>query len=238
VGAGYGTEDEFRGQVQYEIRDFLGDGRRLQVNAKGSSLVQFLEGRLLQPHMFDPRSNLVLTGGVKREDQESFENQKLYVSPLLNYKWSESFSSHIGYNLETNRLLEVDLTRGALGPVDDENQEYYVASLVLGNILERVDNTLNPRKGWRFLQMSNGPASVWVRKWISLNWFSREGVTFPFGKTGFLQESSSGEAFKSWRTLAIFPYSSAFLRVDPRACAVIPTSGWVRWTGMAIPSEA
>lgn len=152
VGAGYGTEDEFRGQVQYEIRDFLGDGRRLQVNAKGSSLVQFLEGRLLQPHMFDPRSNLVLTGGVKREDQESFENQKLYVSPLLNYKWSESFSSHIGYNLETNRLLEVDLTRGALGPVDDENQEYYVASLVLGNALERVDNALNPRKGWRLLQ--------------------------------------------------------------------------------------
>ncbi len=152
VGVGYGTEDEFRGQVQYEVRDFLGNGRRLQVNAKASSLVQFLEGKVLQPHLFDAKSSLTLTGGVRHEDQESFENRKVYVSPLLNYKWSERLSSFLGYNLEANRLLSVDLSKGALGPIDDENQEYYVSSLLMGNTWEQVDNTLNPRKGWRFLQ--------------------------------------------------------------------------------------
>jgi outer membrane protein insertion porin family/translocation and assembly module TamA len=39
LGIGYGTENLLRGQAQYEIRDFLGDGRRPQINLKRRALL-------------------------------------------------------------------------------------------------------------------------------------------------------------------------------------------------------
>jgi outer membrane protein insertion porin family/translocation and assembly module TamA len=152
VGAGYGTEDSFRGQVQWELRDFLGDGRRLQVNAKASSLVQFLETRLLQPYLFSPKSSLTVNGGVRHENQESFENQKYYLGPAINYKWSDRLTSYAGYSLEANRLLDVDLLAGNLGPANEENQDYYISSLVQGTTWEKVDSALDPKDGWRLIE--------------------------------------------------------------------------------------
>ena len=152
VGAGYGTEDNFRGQIQWELRDFLGDGRRLQVNAKASSLVQFLETRLLQPYLFGPKTSLTVNGGVRHETQESFENQKYYVSPTVNYKWSDRLTSHVGYSLEANRLLDIDLFAGNLGPANEENEDYYISSLVQGTTWEKVDSPLDPKEGWRLIE--------------------------------------------------------------------------------------
>jgi len=83
VGFGYGTVEEFRGQLQWQIRNFMGDGRRLQVNAKASSLIQLLAGQFLQPYFLSPRSYLTVDGGIQHEDQVSFENQKEYVVPVF-----------------------------------------------------------------------------------------------------------------------------------------------------------
>ncbi|MGV8073598.1 MAG: outer membrane protein assembly factor BamA [Syntrophobacteraceae bacterium] len=152
VGVGYGTEDDFRGQVQWEMRNFLGDGRRLQVNTKASSLVQFLEGKFSQPYLFDPRSSLTVDAGVRHEHQESFENEKVFVNPLVNYKWTEKLTSSAGYNLEANRLLNVDLTAPSIRPSDSENQNYYISSLVEGLQWSNVDTPLNPTEGVRLLQ--------------------------------------------------------------------------------------
>ena len=152
VGAGYGTEDNFRGQVQYEVRDFMGDGRRLQVNTKASSLTQFLEGKLLQPYLFGPRTSLTLSGGVYHEDQESFENRKILLSPVLNYKWDNKLTSYVGYNLEANRLLDVDLQAVSQSSTDQENEEFFVSSLIEGTSWDRVDDLLNPKKGVRLIE--------------------------------------------------------------------------------------
>jgi outer membrane protein assembly complex protein YaeT len=152
VGAGYGTEDNFRGQVQYEVRDFLGDGRRLQVNTKASSLIQFLEGKLLQPYLFGPRTSLTLSGGVYHEDQESFENRKILLSPVVNYKWENKLTSYVGYSLEANRLLDVDLQAVGQSSPDHENEEFFVSSLIEGTSWDRVDDLLNPKKGFRLIE--------------------------------------------------------------------------------------
>ena len=152
VGFGYGTEDEFRGQLQWEIRNFLGDGRRLQVNAKASSIVQLLQGKFLQPYFLSPRSYLTLDGGIEHENQVSFENQKEYLDPVINYKWNERLSSFVGYNLEANRLLNVELQPTVEGPQDQENENYYVSSILQGNAWEHVDVPANPRRGLRFFE--------------------------------------------------------------------------------------
>lgn len=152
LGAGYGTEDQLRGLAQYEIRDFFGDGRRLQINAKASSIVQLLEGRFIQPYFLESHGSLIVDGGVLHEDQESYENQKVYLRPIYEYKWSEGLVSSIGYNLEFNRLLAVDLSLAERLATDQERQQYYISSLIAANTWEKVDSQLNPQKGWRLLQ--------------------------------------------------------------------------------------
>jgi outer membrane protein insertion porin family/translocation and assembly module TamA len=152
VGAGYGTVEHFRGQLQWEIRDFLGDGRRLQVNAKASSLIQMLAGTFLQPYFLTPQSYLTVDGGIQHEDQVSFENRKEYVDPVFNYRWNEKLSSYLGYDLEANRLSNVKTQPTVQGPQDRERENYFVASLLQGNAWENVDIPANPSKGLRFFE--------------------------------------------------------------------------------------
>ncbi|MEM5790224.1 MAG: BamA/TamA family outer membrane protein, partial [Syntrophobacteraceae bacterium] len=152
VGLGYGTEDQVRGQLQYEVRNFLGDGRRLQINGKASSIVQLLEGRFIQPYFLDSSGSVILDGGILHEDQESFENRKIYMRPVYEYRWWDGFVTSFGYNFETNRLIDVDLVLAERLSRDQEHQEHYISSIIAGNLWEEVDSTLNPHKGWRLLQ--------------------------------------------------------------------------------------
>lgn len=152
VGIGYGTDEEFRGQIQYQIRNFLGDGRRLQVNAKASSIGQLVEGEFLQPYLLTQQSYLTLSGGLENQDQISFTNRRVFVTPTYNYRWTDRFSSFLGYDLETNRLVDVKLVTPLRGLEDQEREEYFVSSLVTGNSWEQVDIPANPKKGIRFFE--------------------------------------------------------------------------------------
>ncbi|MCE5336483.1 MAG: outer membrane protein assembly factor BamA [Desulfobacteraceae bacterium] len=152
LGVGYGTEDQLRGQAQYEVRNFLGGGRRLQINAKASFLAQLLEGRLTQPYLFSPHGSLLLDGGFLYEDAESFKNRKIFIRPVYEYRWNQQWVTTAGYNFEANRLSDVALSAARRLINDQEHQEYYISSLIAGNTWERVDSTLNPKKGWRLLQ--------------------------------------------------------------------------------------
>lgn len=186
VGVGYGTEDDFRGQVQYEVRNFMGDGRRLQVNTKASSLVQFLEGKLLQPYVLGPRTSLTVSGGVYHEVQESFENRKLVMSPVLNYKWQDKLSSYVGYNLEANRLLDVNVEAVSHLPVDEENEEFLVSSFIEGTSWDNVDDLLNPKKGVRLIENLEW-ASVGLGSQVDFVKVTLEGRGYlPFKKYGVL----------------------------------------------------
>lgn len=149
LGVGYGTEDRVRGQVQYEVRNFLGDGRRLQIDIKASSLVQMIEGRFTQPYFMDTKGALVLDAGVMRENQVSFQNLKEYFRPKYEYKWMDGLVTYGGYNFEANYLENVQI---APSPTDQEHQAYFISSLIGGTTWDRVDSLIDPKKGWRFLQ--------------------------------------------------------------------------------------
>jgi len=149
LGVGYGTEDQLRGQAQYEIRDFLGDGRRLQIDVKASSIVQMVEGRFIQPYFMDTNGSLVVDGGVMRETEVSYENLKEYIRPKYEYKWFNGLVSYAGYNFEANYLGNVKIPPS---PEDQEHQAYYVSSLIAGTTWDRVDSILDPKNGWRILQ--------------------------------------------------------------------------------------
>jgi outer membrane protein insertion porin family/translocation and assembly module TamA len=160
LGAGYGTEDQVRGQAQYEIRDFFGDGRHLQINLKASSIVQLLEGRFTQPYFLQSPGSLIVDAGILHESQESYENEKVYMRPFYEYKWSDNLLSFFGYNLEFNRLLSVDLSPAEKLATDQDREQYYVSSLIGGTTWEKVDSQLDPHKGWRLLENMEWATSV------------------------------------------------------------------------------
>ncbi|MGI0024357.1 MAG: hypothetical protein ACREA4_04330, partial [Nitrososphaera sp.] len=56
IGVGYGTEDEFRGQVQWTHRNWLGGGRQLSFNLKGSAITRELDANFIQPHFLTPHT--------------------------------------------------------------------------------------------------------------------------------------------------------------------------------------
>lgn len=152
LGAGYGTEDQVRGRVGYECRNFLGQGRKLELDAKASSLVRFFEGRLTQPHfLYDP-FRLTVSGGVSREIQKSYTNEQYFFRPQVTWQLNEHWLLNAGPNVEANRLLDVDLASQAIRPSDQKGEEYLVSSLVFGATYQRVDNILDPRRGVQFFQ--------------------------------------------------------------------------------------
>lgn len=152
LGAGYGTEDQLRGRVGYEYRNFLGQGRKLELDARASSRARSFEGRLTQPHfLYDP-FRLKVSGGVSREMQESYTNEQYFFRPQVTWQVNEHWLLNAGPNVEANRLLDVDLTSQAIRPSDQKGEEYYVSSLVFGATYQRVDNILDPRRGVQFFQ--------------------------------------------------------------------------------------
>jgi outer membrane protein assembly complex protein YaeT len=147
AGIGYGTEDEFRGRLDWEIRNFLGDGRRLTLGARASTITQTLEANFFQPYLLGSQIFLKTKVGALHEDQEAYENRKFYSSTMLDYKIDSHLSASFGYSLEANRLMDVNLDLLSRQPADSTNQEFFVASLLTGVSWIQVDDPLNPRSG-------------------------------------------------------------------------------------------
>jgi len=152
LGAGYGTEDQVRGRIGYEYRNFLGGGRNMEFDAKASALVRFFEGRLIQPHFLWDPLRLTVAGGVSRELQESYENEQYFLRPQVAWQFSEHWLLTAGPNVEANRLVDVGLSPKAIRPSDQKGEEYFISSLMFGTTYQRVDNILDPRKGLQFFQ--------------------------------------------------------------------------------------
>ncbi len=149
LGIGYGTEDEFRGQLTWIHRNFFGGARRLSLTAKGSSLERRVEMNFKQPHFLEPSMNFTFNSGYVYEDHEGFKNQKYFDYFRLNKALTDWFQVHLGYNFEVNEVLSIDITRIDEFKNDKENENYYISSVESGFNFIRVDNFTDPSRGAR-----------------------------------------------------------------------------------------
>ncbi len=149
AGVGYGTEDDFRGQLTWTHRNFLGDARRLSITAKGSSLERKIELNFKQPHFLEPRMNFTFNSGYAYEDHEGFENQKYYDYFRLNKAVTNSLQGYIGYNFEVNEVLSIDISKIDEFKNDKENENYYISSIESGFNFIQVDNLTDPNRGMK-----------------------------------------------------------------------------------------
>ncbi len=77
-GVGYGTEDLFRGSINFRRRNFLGGARRLDVEIKYSDIEPGrVQARIFQPHFFDAKTGLTVTPFYRREAPKLIKNDTL-----------------------------------------------------------------------------------------------------------------------------------------------------------------
>jgi len=145
LGIGYGTEDEFRARLEWRHNNWLGDGRRIALWAKYSSLEASGGLTFIQPHLFSPRGRAFVALGHDRTDEETYLLQASRFNPRYEYRFSERLSGFLGYRLEYNHFNDVDdETIAALGGLE---QTGLVSGPTLGLAWTTVDRPLAPRQG-------------------------------------------------------------------------------------------
>ncbi|MGH8607068.1 MAG: outer membrane protein assembly factor BamA [Gammaproteobacteria bacterium] len=159
IGAGYGTEDEFRGQVQWTHRNWLGGGRQLSFNLKGSAITRELDANFIQPHFLTPHTLGAINLALGQEDEETFLLNFLRLRPRLEHRFSPALSGFIGYRLEYDQLGDVaDATIQALGGFKEKG---VLSGPTLGVVWNATDDLLNPRKGGIVTLVGEQAGEVW-----------------------------------------------------------------------------
>lgn len=160
AGAGYGTEDGLRGKLSFEARRFLGDARRLNLQAKASNLTQQLETRFLQPHFLTDEWWLELRGGVGRTNEASYEAEGFYVTAQLNFPLTSTMRGFIGPNVETNKITNLEIYPYNPNISDRQRDNYFISSIIVGLAEERIDDLIDPTKGFRFFATTEWASDI------------------------------------------------------------------------------
>jgi outer membrane protein assembly factor BamA len=121
IGAGYSTEEEFRGQVEWRHLNWLGGGRRLAVQGKYSAIVESGAVELIQPHFLTPTSKAVLNLKYEKEEEDTFDRNLGRFAPRVDHQFSPSLSGFVGFRVEYDNLSNIaPATVTALGGVRKE----------------------------------------------------------------------------------------------------------------------
>jgi outer membrane protein assembly complex protein YaeT len=199
---GYGTEDEFRAQLQWRHNNWSGGGRRLSVTARYSALTATGATEFVQPHFLSPANRAVLTFRHDREEEETFLLNATRFIPRLERSFSRRFKAFIGYRLEFAQLSDVaDATVQSLGGIKERG---LLSGPVLGIRWSSADDLLNPTKGEVATFTINQAGKIWggtysfykitaeARKYISIGW---ETVFASRLKIGFADPMGSDKDF-------------------------------------------
>lgn len=147
LGVGWGTEDLLRLRILQVNRNMFGWNETFTIEGKLSSIYQGLVGSVKIPFIFNLHTNMLLSGGLQQEDNEAYENQRLFVSPILEYLLAGKWRFFIGYNVERDHII--DLKTKVPNP-DEENKDHYISSVPFGFKYDGRDSMLNPTSGTFF----------------------------------------------------------------------------------------
>ena len=145
VGVGYGTEDEFRVQLQWQHNNWLGGGRRLSILGKYSSIAMTGAITVIQPHFLSPHTRAIVSLRQDREDEDTYLLNASRFNPRLEHVFVRPLTGFIGYRLEYSFLDRISAaTIEALGAVRERG---LLSGPSMGLIWNTSDGPLNPTKG-------------------------------------------------------------------------------------------
>ena len=124
VAVGYATEDEFRAQLRWQHNNWLGNGRRLSVEAKYSSITTTGAITLVQPHFFSPRTRGIISLRQDRDDEDTYVLNASRFNPRVEHGFTPQLVGFIGYRLEYDRFDKIgEAAIEALGGVRERGHD-------------------------------------------------------------------------------------------------------------------
>jgi outer membrane protein assembly complex protein YaeT len=145
VSAGYGTEDQFRTQLEWRNLNWLGGGRRLSLLTKYSGIETSGSINFTQPHFFSPTTQAIVNFAHNQEKEQTYDLQASRFRPRLEHQFSKTLSAFIGYRLEYDQLSDVaDATVQELGGIEKKG---LLSGPTLGLLWNTTDDLLNPKRG-------------------------------------------------------------------------------------------
>ena len=145
VGLGYSTEEEFHVSLDWRYQNWLGDGRRLWIRGKYSSIVASGDIDFTQPHFFTRRTQAGLHLRHAVEEEETFKRTLSRFSGRLEHRFTPRLLSFFGYRVDNNQLSDVaEATTQVLGEIRTKG---ILTGPSLGLVWNSTDDLLQPTQG-------------------------------------------------------------------------------------------
>ncbi|MGE0684696.1 MAG: autotransporter assembly complex family protein, partial [Candidatus Binatia bacterium] len=145
AGIGFGTEDLVRGQVRWIHNNWLGGGRRLDVQVRASSLVRDIDVSFTQPHALGPANRFTLTFRPQQLDEPSYLLNMTRLQPRFERDFTPQLSGFLGYRLEYDQLS--DVTDATARVLQEFQRKGALSGISSGFVWNTADDPLNATRG-------------------------------------------------------------------------------------------
>ncbi|HEX6860148.1 MAG TPA: autotransporter assembly complex family protein [Caulobacteraceae bacterium] len=147
LGVGFSTSEGVGIDGRWTRYNRLGRADTLQVIGRLAQIEQRLEGRLSLPHWRRPQRTLTLASAVFNEETDAYDQTGLSASIDLTRRYGKTSYVTYGAALDLARTAEKievnDVT------VRGEDRNTATATLLGAFALDRSDDPLDPKRGWR-----------------------------------------------------------------------------------------
>jgi outer membrane protein assembly complex protein YaeT len=180
LGIGYSTEEEFRFSVDWRHQNWLGDGRRLAIRGKYSSIIASGAIDFIQPHLFTRRTQGGLNLRHDLEEEETFDRSATRFSGRVEHRFSPRLLGFVGYRIENNQLSGVAAaTTEALGDIRTKG---ILTGPSLGAVWNSTDDLFQPTRGEVVSFNADHAGGIWggrygffkltgeAKKYLAIGW--------------------------------------------------------------------
>jgi len=147
LGAGYNSDEGWRGRAGWEHRNLFNRGERLALDIAGSEINSFAEISFRRPDFRRLDQNLTLSARRTVEDTRAFDSRKSDVLARIDRPLNFGWNGGAGLGARMSRVEDFQ-----------DTEEYILLYVPLRLDRDRSDNMLDPRRGTR---LSLGLAPYW-----------------------------------------------------------------------------
>jgi len=180
VGLGYSTDEGVGLDARWTRYNRLRRADTLQITGRLAQIEQRLEGRVILPHWRMPQRTLTLTSAVFNEETDAYDQTGVSASADLTRRYGKTSYVTYGAALDLARTAEKVEVNNAVVRGEDRNTA--TATLLGAFALDRSNDPLDPRSGWR-LEARGEPTLVAGDTSLAyLRTQAQGSIYFPFGE--------------------------------------------------------
>ena len=180
LALGYGTEDQFRTQLEWRSLNFLGGARRLTIAAKYSAITISGAVNFIQPHFLTDQTQGSIKFNHDQEKEEPYLRDVTQFTPRIDHRFSPALTAFFGFRAEYDDLSHIDTaTIQAIGGIWHHG---VLAGPTAGLVWNTSDDPFNPKKGHVLSLKLDQAGAIWggrysffkitgeAKKYIDIGW--------------------------------------------------------------------